>query len=107
MVSLNLKDGKTVKFNLSEEADRESFNAYGRDAGKVTGIWITNNKKSCTLPIPTRFRRVLFYCELIKTGEAIVVQADGVRLVITNYYGDGSPNVRVNLIKTGKQMFMP
>lgn len=117
MVTLNLKDGSTLKLDLSQPTDREKFNSLGqrlnsKPSDAVTGIWINTENQNVTLPIPSKFRRVFFYCETLmdkatqeERGEVVHLQADDVRLTITQYRKQKM--VRVDLRHTGKQRFDP
>lgn len=121
MVTLNLKDGSTLKLDLSKDADRERFNFLGqnlsskRNSEIVTGLWLlAEGQPAVTLPLPKRFRRVFFYVEpLMKResdelmGEVIRLQADDVCLVVTRYYREGGKMVRVDLQHTGKPRYSP
>lgn len=121
MVTLNLKDGSTLKLDLSKAADRERFNFLGQALSSknnseiVTGLWLlAEGQPAVTLPLPKRFRRVFFYVEpLMKResdelmGEVIRVQADDVCLVVTRYYREGGKMVRVDLQHTGKPRYSP
>jgi len=117
MVTLNLKDGRTLKLDLSNEADRERFNSLGQSSSKnsetVTGLWlITEGQPAVTLPLPKRFRRVFFYVESLidkrsgeQRGDVIRIQADDVCMVVTRYNNERM--VRVDLQHTGRSMFSP
>lgn len=118
MVTLNLKDGSTLKLDLSNEADREKFNQLGHPTNNsqaVTGLWLLNEgQPAITLPLPKRFRRVFFFVDTLKDkssgdlrGDVIRVQADDVCLVVTRYYKENGKMVRVDLQHTGKPRFSP
>lgn len=121
MITLNLKDGSTLKLDLSKEPDREKFNSLGQSLSSknnsevVTGLWLlADGQPAVTLPLPKRFRRVFFYVEPLVDrasgelrGEVIRMQADDVCSVITRYYREGSKMVRVDLQHTGKPRFSP
>lgn len=119
MVTLNLKDGSTLKLDLSKEQDRERFNSLGhaastKSAEVVTGLWLhTKDQPVITLPIPKKFRKIYFYSEYLidkesqeKRGEVIRIQADDVCLMVTRYYKENAM-VRVDLLKTGIPRFSP
>lgn len=121
MVTLNLKDGSTLKLDLSKDADREKFNSLGQALSSknnseiVTGLWLlAEGQPAVTLPLPKRFRRVFFYVEPLTDresgelrGEVIRLQADDVCAVITRYYREGGKMVRVDLQHTGKPRYSP
>lgn len=120
MVTLNLKDGSTLKLDLSKEADREKFNSLGQSLSSntsetVTGLWLlAEGQPAVTLPLPKRFRRVFFYVDAMRDresgelrGEVIRLQADDVCMVITRYYKENGKMVRVDLQHTGKPRFSP
>lgn len=121
MVTLNLKDGSTLKLDLSKATDRERFNFLGqnlsskRNSEIVTGLWLlADGQPAVTLPLPKRFRRVFFYVDPLidresgdLRGEVIRVQCDDVCQVITRYYREGGKMVRVDLQHTGKPRFSP
>ena len=112
MVTLNLKNGETLKLDIREEADRERFNSLGqatsKDSETITGIWFNTENHGITLPTPRKFRRVFFYGELLTsedgqpTGEQITVQADGIRMIVTSYYRKQGKMARVDLWCTGQ-----
>lgn len=120
MVTLNLRDGSTLKLDLAIEQDRVRFNSLGRAvSGKdnsqaVTGFWLsTKDQPAFTLPIPKKFTKIDFYAEYLidrstneKRGEVIRIQADDVCLVATRYYKENSM-IRFDLIHTGKPRFSP
>lgn len=121
MINLNLKDGSTLKLDLSKEPDREKFNTLGQclssknNSEIVTGLWLlAEGQPAVTLPIPKRFRRVFFYVEPLTDkqtselrGEVIRMQADDVCTIITRYYKESGKMVRVDLQKTGEPRFSP
>lgn len=116
MVTLNLKDGSTLKLDLSKETDREKFNSLGQrlssklNSEVVTGLWLlADGQPAVTLPLPKKFRRVFFYVDPLTDrasgelrGEVVKIQSDDVCLVITRYYREGGKMVRVDLQHTGK-----
>lgn len=119
MVTLNLKDGSTLKLDLSQAGDRGRFNSLGqrlssKNSDIVTAIWFSQEGQAVTLPIPTqRFRRVFFYCEELiekasqeNRGVIVHVQADEVRLTATAYRRQGGM-IRLELRHTGKHRFSP
>ena len=116
MIILNMKDGSTVKFNTEEDEQREQFNKLGYDPHKVkfiSGLWVIVDKQRVTLPFPQKFRRVYFYCDIMRnkrdgviSGDQVVVQADDIRLLVTSYRSHDRMT-RIDLRKTGKQVFIP
>lgn len=120
MVTLNLKDGSTLKLNLADEQDRARFNSLGRatsnknNAQAVMGFWLSpKDQPAVTLPIPKKFQKIDFYAEYLinrstneKLGEIIRIQADDVCLTATRYYKENSM-IRFDLTHTGKPRFSP
>ena len=119
MITLNLKNGTTKSFNIRKDHDRDELNSLGRGSSKldsevITAIWLKTENHAITLPIPQRFRRVLFFGELLfdkkskkVNGEKIIIQADDVRLTITTYDRKEGTMHRVFMKKVGKQRFNP
>lgn len=120
MLVLNRRDGSAEKFDLGKEKDRKRFNAIGRNSsqvGDITGIWLNVGKQRTTLPFPSRFRRVHFYCDVLRskdgsriTAQQLVVQAGDIRMIVTSYYeqrGDEESErmTRIDLRRTGKQVY--
>lgn len=120
MVTLNLKDGSTLKLDLANEQDRVRFNSLGRavlskDSSQVvTGFWLsTKDQPAFTMPIPKKFQKIYFYAEYLvdketqqKRGEVIRIQADDVCWAVTRYYKENSM-IRFDLLHTGKPRFSP
>lgn len=121
MVSVNLKDGSTLKLDLTVETDRAFFNKLGQPTSSskdaqttVTALWfLQDDRPALTLPIPNKFRRVFFFVEQmfdkdqIAKGDVVRIQADDVSLVVTRYYRENGKMIRVDLRHTGKQRFRP
>ena len=115
MIILNLKDGSTKCFDLSDVEEIGRFNDWGQNPDvkiKITGFTILTDQHKAALPTPQRFRRVSFFGEVIKKngepkGERLTVQADDVRIVTTAYYGEEPKMVKAFIKKIGKQMFTP
>lgn len=107
MLTLNFRDGTSTKFDPRAEVERKQLNEIGLgNDKKVSGIWYTSDKQRVTLPMPSRFRRVIFYLEMlekdgIERGWRIILQADETRLTFTEY-NTGSTNIE--LVKTGRQL---
>lgn len=116
MIILNMRDGSTVKFNIEKDEQRDKFNAIGSNPNEVkfiSGLWINADKQKVTLPFPQKFRRVYFYCDIMRnrkdgsiSGDQVVVQADDIRLLVTSYRSHDRMT-RIDLRKTGKQVFIP
>ncbi len=111
MVTLNLKNGNTLKLDISKKSDREKFNSLGQsssDSDTITGIWFNTENHGITLPTPRKFRRVFFYGELLMNedskpkGEQITIKADDVRMTVTSYYRASGKMARVDLWHTGR-----
>lgn len=119
MVSVNLKDGSTLKLDLTVKADRDTFNRLGQYSSKdntktVTAIWfLQDDKPALTLPIPNKFRKVFFFVEQLidkeerPKGDVVQIQADDVNLTVTRYYRETGKMIRVDLRHTGKSRFSP
>lgn len=117
MFTLNFKDGTSKKFDILDELDRKTLNTIGQDhpiKKEITAIWLMTQNHSITLPIPQRFRRVLFFGEIIyekKTdivkGEKLTIQADNIKIIVTTYFRKEGTMHSVAIQNVGKQMFNP
>lgn len=118
MVTLNLEDGTSRKFNLQEPSDLAALNQLGRDSrhlARVRALWISTDLQTETMPIPKGFRRFRIWASLVpgKTsedkpkGERIVVQADEISVTFTAYYGPVPRMTRVDVQRTGKLRWSP
>ena len=115
MIALNLKQGLTKKFDLSNQDDLRRFESFTQtNKNQITGIWVVNEEKSSSvIPMPQQFRSINFYASQIfgkneqLIGERVIVQADSVRLTVTNFFMKDPKMVKINLERTGKQLFIP
>jgi hypothetical protein len=116
MLCLNLADGRTLHFDLSEQQQSDRWQSLQADPHfqrKVTGIGILHGGYTHVLPMPRRFRAINYQAELvckedgIAVAERITCQADDVEFSMLVYLNGSSPLARLNLVKTGKLRFPP
>lgn len=118
MVTLNLEDGSTRKFNLQLPEDLSSLNSLGSDPrfiARVRAIWISTEQQTETMPMPKGFRRFHLWADLVRTdganprvkGERLVLQADDIAVSLTAYYGPVPRMTRVDVQRTGKLRWAP
>jgi len=116
MITLNLRDGSTRKYDPAIQEERDQLNKLGKspkEIENITGILINSQSYTMALPIPQRFRRVFFIVEMVKKngGEArgirMILQADDIRSIATMYFGTEPRMVKYFIKKTGKQRFNP
>lgn len=120
MIKVNFRDGTTLAFDLSKADDKKQWVEWSgaKDfQAKITGLGILHDRKFHTIPYPKRFRKVIFYAELVfsekkgkrrQLGERLVCHADEIKLSLLVYTYTNPPPpvlVRINVEKIGKQMF--
>lgn len=116
MLKVNLRDGCTLGYNLTDMAEKvewERQQESSRFQRSITGIGIHHDQTLHALPIPRKFRRVSFGGEAIVrgdevVGERIVCQADQVRISLSVYFASGTmpKHVRVDVAHLGQPRFV-
>lgn len=116
MLKINLRDGRTLGFDLADEADNEEWEKLQSSSGfqrAITGIGIHYGQTLHALPIPKKFRRVSFEGGAIArdggvVGERVVCHADQVRVVLSVYFASGTmpKHVRVDVARLGRPRFV-
>ncbi len=110
MVIVNVSDGSTVRFDLSEPSQHQALTAL-IISGRVSALSILHNGTQHSLPLPKRFKRPLYGAEPVSNGtprvigERIYIQAGDVRVSLTATF-TGSV-VRCDLVRTGRQRYSP
>lgn len=122
MIKVNLKDGKTLSYDLQDEKavkEWEELSSHQDFQQRITGIGIIYNAQWYTLPLPKKFRQVFFQFELVENnkkdapedrkyvGERVKCYADDTLISLLVYYGSRPKMSRVDVIKLGKRRFNP
>jgi hypothetical protein len=113
-IKANLRDGRTLSFDLRALAEREAWERCQADQtfqAQIRALAICHEGVMHTLPSPARFARVAYTAEVVgqagrETGERINLQADDVMLSITIYAGP-SKITRTDLRRIGHTRFVP
>ena len=102
------------KFDISQAEDSAKLNNIGKNiraTSRVKGIWLRTNDAVSTLPMPSGFRRIFLWAEVIvkrngrPSGERLECQVDDILLTLTSYYGDKM--IRIDMNKTGRPRWSP
>jgi hypothetical protein len=117
VLKVHLADGRTLSFELGDEAQRGAWERSAQSStfqSTIRGVALLHNRTLHTLPLPKQFKSLRFSAELITskgeggervTGERVVCQADAVRVSITAYYTQTPKMVRVDVARTGRMRF--
>jgi hypothetical protein len=116
MLQVHLADGRTLKFDLQDEAQAREWLRQSSDfsfQAEVTGLTLRKNGFQYSVPRPQGFGRIWYFAEFLendptrrfKGGERVSVQIDDVRLVTMSHNEQRA--VRVSLSKTGHQCYNP
>ena len=109
---VNLEDGTTASFDLSDDSGRREWETVQGEPSKqekIRGMSLSGEAHSVALTRPRKFDSVAWSANDVegrqgeKTGEQTIIQADDIRLSITFYQ---SGLVRVDLTKTGTPRFL-
>lgn len=113
MLKVHISDGRTLSFELGDEAQREEWEKLSASSAfqeSIRGVALLHNRTLNTLPLPKQFRTRRFSAGLISArekdgervlGERVVCQADTVRVSITAYYTRTPKMVRVDVVRSG------
>lgn len=115
MLRANLRDGRTLSFDLLDEASAKEWAAHQADPGfqaVVTGLSVAWERELYVLPLPRAFKRTSYTAELMRdksgiaTGIRIAVLADDAHASLTLYF-TGTPKLtRYDLRRIGKPRFL-
>ena len=117
MLKIHLADGKTLSFELGDEAQRkawEELSASNAFQATIRGVALLHNRTLHTMPLPKQFKTLRFSAGLFTSkasggekiaGERVTCQADAVRVSITAYYTQTPKMVRVDVVRSGWQRF--
>jgi hypothetical protein len=115
LLRANLRDGRTLCFDLLDEAGATEWATHQADPGfqaVVTGLSVAWDRELYTLPLPRAFKKTSYTAELIRdkagtaNGIRIAVLADDAHASLTLYF-TGSPKVtRYDLRRVGKPRFL-
>lgn len=114
MLRVNLRDGRTLSYDLLDAASSARWQAHQSDPAfqpTVTGLAVLWEGELHTLPLPRLYKTVRWTAELIEVDGAAIgvqaaVQADDTRALVTVYFS-GPVATRTDLQKVGKPRFMP
>ena len=122
MLKVNLKDGKTIAFDLKDESNLKEWLELSSGEvfqRQITALGKIHNSQWYTLPIPKKFRRISFEAELVENskrnvpierkyiGERLKCYADDILISLLVYYGNRPRMSRIDVIKLGKRRFDP
>jgi hypothetical protein len=116
VLCVHLKDGRTLQFDLQDEAQARSWLDLARRddfQNTIRGATLHSNGVQYSIPRPVGFRRIWLFAEYLesdashrfKGGERLTVQLDGVR--VTAMAHNEQRAVRVSLSRTGTQCYNP
>ena len=109
---VNLSDGRTLSFELSDEEDRAEWAKAEQDSelqDSIRGATLLGEVRSVVVTKPRRFDSSAWSARVVtgkdgeKVGEKIEIQSDDVRVEITRYF---SGMVRIDLKRTGTPRFL-
>lgn len=116
MVKVNLKDGRTLSFDLADPSALDELRAALEDkrfqAG-VTAMSILHDKTLHALPTPQGFTRCAYGAEALfgdggnVTGERITAHVDDTRITITVYFGQVPRVTRTDVRRIGRARYTP
>lgn len=116
MLRANMRDGRTLSFDLADDKGRlewEANQADPRFQQSITALAILHDRVLHTLPVPKRFRRIAYEATLITNGEDAAVAerigclADGVSVQLTVYLKASPRTTRVDVRRVGKPRWVP
>lgn len=114
MIQANLRDGRTLSFDLRTALEREAWERCQADRtfqSQIQALGICHDGARHMLPAPVRFARVAYTAEVLEkdgrpVAERINLQADDVVLSITLYTGQAKV-ARTDLRRIGRPRFVP
>lgn len=116
MLRVHLTDGRTLRFDLSDDRQAEQWLGRVSDAkfqADITGLTLQTNGTQLSLTKPSGYERIWMFAERLladpdqrfKGGERIVCQADETRTVVMMHAAQRA--ARVSLFKPGTQCYNP
>jgi hypothetical protein len=115
MVKANLKDGRTLTFDLASEVGSAEWQALQADPtfqSQVTGLGVHWDGELYMFPLPKTFLRLAFSAELLRDrkgaiiGERIGCQADDILGTLTVYFSAVPKLARYDLRRIGRPRFL-
>lgn len=114
MLRANMRDGRTLCFDLSAPAGTAEWQARQADPefqANVTGMAVLWEGEQYALPLPRSFRRVAYTAELLKdadkaVGIRLAAQADDTVASITVYFRQAPKLARYDLRRVGKPRYV-
>lgn len=119
MLKVHTSDGKTLSFELRDEAQRsewENLCASNAFQETIRGVALLHNRTLHTFPLPKQFKVRRFSAGLLTVpvkdgekvlGERVMCQADTIRVTITAYYTRTPKMVRIDVMRSGWQRHVP
>ncbi len=115
MLKVHLKDGRTLRFDLSDEQQARDWIANAGDLdfqSRITGVAIHHRGVQYSVPRPDG-NDVFMFAERvepdrerrIKGGERLICQTGDMRLTMMVH--EAQKAARVNLVRTGTQRYNP
>lgn len=114
MLRVNVRDGRTLSFDLLSQGGASDWLARQADEGfqaTITGISMLWEGKLHSLPLPRMYRRISWSANLIRksdvpVGVELSVIADETRALLTVYF-NGPVSTRSDLHRVGKPRYIP
>ena len=115
MVKVNLKDGRTLAFDLGATGDERRWKAAASVADfqrTITGMALLHGGELHALPLPKSFHSVSWSADALRdrenaiVGERISVQADDTLATITLYFRETPKLTRFDLRRIGRPRFV-
>lgn len=116
MLRVNLRNGKTLPFDLLAPAEEERWRACQEDPEfqrSVSGIALLHDGVLHSLPVPVGFSRVAFEATIKRNGvgpaaASIACYSDDVAVRLTVYLAGAGPRaVRVDMKREGRLRWAP
>ena len=116
MLLINFSDGSAVTIDLKTDEGNSGWFEKSNDPEfhkSVRGISLSLNGHRTDLPLPKRFKNIIFNAELIRNkegkpvAERVSAIADDIVLSLTMYLNGRSGRFRVDLDKRGKIRYRP
>lgn len=116
MLKVNLNDGRTLRYDLTNPAEAASWADLAGNHSfqqKITALSLLLNGVSYSIPRPREFGDLFVFAEAveedtdarIKGGERLLLQAGDVQILLMAHNGQRA--ARVDVTRTGRQRYNP
>jgi len=119
VLKVNLRDGRTLTFDLLDPAEMQAWCAHQADPkfqSEITGAGIQHDGTLLALPVPQGFHRKVYEAEVLYRGngdgrkvaaERLTCYADSIRLSVTAHHGNRPRVVKYAAAKVGRMRYSP